>query len=619
MEKQRNGGKRRYRVGVVSAMWQRLELTDLVFSHIADMKTALAPFMELLPVVAGSEREESRTVAEKNGFSYTEVENLPLGAKWNAALSLLRDQDVDGVVILGSDDLLNERFFHVLKDIMDEGCLLAGLDTFFVLESRSGRLMEWLGYLPPREGESIGAGRFLHRELLERLNWHVWEDGLNAGLDASMWRLLRADAARRGQSFTSRTINCRKEGIVLVDVKSSTQINGLEDLALTSGRVRMIGAPRQFLEKSYPRKLVEKVLSQAPAVVELPDITIDTLEVFPPSDASKTPVYVFLPRIPDGVAEFASHQLVSLLGWLRAHGEQLELWVENPQDFLHNIDYGLIGQEMRTISDRMLHLPPQMRKMVICGGWSSLSTPASVVRRLRRVFPSLHVTADLRFSGQEEAKLLASLADTVLPGPETPEAYGPPMTPCTLDRHIPCIDFALRDHAAAFMEHDDAMKDVMDIVEACATREPGEVPVRLYLSFSATLADIVRRWGFHTCKSVTMQMFYRIFKVCIVPPRCHNPGICAEILAAGTPLLCHADLAHSMGLGEEDGVLAFSSWEEVLYLTSRLCTKQRFWEQVAERAWKTGETFIRASESAYAARWHMDERPKSVENQYSEI
>ena len=604
MEKQRNGGKRLYRIGVVSAMWQRLELTDLVFSHIADMKTALAPFMELLPVVAGSEGEESRAVAERNGFSYTEVENLPLGAKWNAALSLLRDQDVDGVVILGSDDLLNERFFHVLKESLDEGCLLAGLDTFFVLESRSGRLMEWLGYLPPREGESIGAGRFLHRELLERLNWHLWEDGLNAGLDASMWRLLRADADRRGHSFTSRTLNCRKEGIVLVDVKSSIQINGLENLALSSGRVRMVGAPRQFLEKSYPRKLVEKILSQAPAAADLPDLTIDTLSVFPPCDTGKVPVYVLLPCIPDGVAEFAAHQLVSLLGWLRTRGEQLELWVETPAGFLHNIDYGLIGQDMRTISDGMLNLPPQMRKMVICGGWSSMSTPASIVRRLRRVFPSLHVTADLRFSGQEEAKLLASLADAVLPGPETPEAYGPPMTLCTLDRHIPFIDFVLRDHAVAFMEHEDAMKDVMDIVGACARDKAWKsAGGTLYLSFFATLSDIARQWGIQTCKSVNMQMLYRIFKVCIVPPRCHNPGICAEILAAGTPLLCHVELALSMGLGEEDGVLAFSSWEEALYLTSRLCTKQRFWEKMAERAWKTGEQLIQASETAYAGRW----------------
>ena len=80
MEKQRNGGKRLYRIGVVSAMWQRLELTDLVFSHIADMKTALAPFMELLPVVAGSEGEESRAVAERKPAAGGKVERGAVSA-----------------------------------------------------------------------------------------------------------------------------------------------------------------------------------------------------------------------------------------------------------------------------------------------------------------------------------------------------------------------------------------------------------------------------------------------------------------------------------------------------------------------------------------------------------
>lgn len=602
-KKQRSCSGRPCRVGIVSAMWQRLELTDLVFSHIADMKAAVAPFMELLPVVAGSEGDASRAVAEQNGFSYREVENLPLGAKWNAALSLLRDQDVDGVVILGSDDLLNERFFHVLKTLVDEGCQLAGLDTFFVLEGRNGRLMEWLGYLPPREGESIGAGRFLHRELLERLNWHLWEDGLNAGLDASMWRLLRADAARRGKTFSSKTIHCREEGITLVDVKSSVQINGLEGLALASGRIRMVGAPRQFLEKTYPRKLVEKLFAQSSLSPDLSDVTIDTLEVFSPADRGKTPVYVLLPCMPEGVAELAPQQRISLLTWLRARGEQIELWVEKEQPFFPKIDSGLIGQSMRRLSDRILRLPSQMQKVILCGGWRNTSTPASVIRRLRREFPSLHVTVDLRFSGEEEAKHLAALADTVLPGPETPAEYGSPMPLCTPDRGIPLVSLPFREHAVVFMEHEGALEDAEDIVKACAADKAWRKGAggHLYLSFPDWMPAPVPQWGIHACKSENMQMFCRIFKVCIVPPRCNNSGICAEILAAGTPLLCHTELAHDLGLNEEDGVLAFSAWEEALRLTSLLCTEQKFWTQIAQRAQKAGERLCRASEAAYSA------------------
>lgn len=606
-----NGGKHPYRIGVVSAMWQRLELTDMVFGHIAEIRKSIALVMELLPVVAGSEGEKSWAVAEKNGFGYIEVENQPLGAKWNAALSLLRNQDVDGVVILGSDDLLNEQFFHVLKRILDEGCLLAGLDTFFVLEGRSGRLMEWLGYLPPREGESIGAGRFLHRELLERLNWHLWEDGLSAGLDASMWRLLRADAARRGSSFSSRTIDCRAERVVLVDVKSSIQINGLEGLALASGRIRMVGVPREFLEEYYTRKLVNCLFSHFSASPEgrMPDVRIDTLEIFASPSTNEPPLCVLVPRLPVRTGEFAEQQRISLLTWLRVQGYHLEVWTEEPaKGASFKIDSGLTGQPVRGLSNAMRSLPSSLRQVLLCGGWSHISTPISIIRRLRRMYAGLHVIADLRFSDRSEAEHLSALTDTVLPCSGTENGRTLAAMPlCVPDRRIPFVDFALRDHAAVFMEHENAMEDAEDIARACVADASWKLSgQRLYLAFSVPMADPAPQWGLYACKSDNMQIFYRIFKVCIIPPRCDSPGICAEILAAGTPLLCQAEQASKMGLSEENGVLAFSSWEEGLRLTRLLCSKCELWTRMAEKAWETGKRLVRASDAMYSAAFGSD-------------
>lgn len=599
--------KCRYRIGVVSAMWGRLELTDKVFAHIAAMRKAVAPFMELLPAVAGSEGERSRAVAEKNGFAYIEVENRPLGAKWNAALSLLRERDVDGVVILGSDDFLNERFFHVLKRVLDKGCPLAGLDTFFVLEGQSGRLMEWLGYLPPREGESIGAGRFLHRELLDRQNWHLWEDGLNEGLDASMWRLLRKSAAQSGTPFSPVTVNCRAEGIVLTDVKGSTQITGLETLALSSGRIRMIGSPRQFMEEAYGKTLAESLFSHSLPLAEnpssdSPDVLIDALEPFSSPDAKEPPVYVLTPHLPNGVADLADHQFTALLTSLRMQGRRLELWAENPREpFSFKVDSGMTGQRIRGLADAMRDPPPHMRRVVVWGGWRDALLPASVIKRLRRNCAALHVTADLRFSDQTEAKRLADLADVILPGAESSGTDG--LLPlCVPERRIPFTDFALRGHSAVFMEHEGAADDGGDIVRACATDAAWQkAGTRLYLSFAGSMPAPAPQWGVHACKGANMQILYRIFKVCIVPPKCVNQGICAEILAAGTPLVCHIDLADKMGLSEEHGVLAFASWKEALSLTRLLCAKREFWTRTAERAWKTGKTLLEASNKAYAA------------------
>ena len=589
-----------YRIGVVSAMWQRLELTDIIFSHIKKLRSSLAPVMELLPVVAGSEGEKSRCVAERNGFTYIEVENRPLGAKWNAALSLLRWQNIDGTVILGSDDLLNERFFHVLKRYIDEGCLLLGLDTFFVLEPRNGRLMEWMGYLPPREGESVGAGRFLHRELLERLNWHLWDDSLNGGLDRSMWRRLKTDAILRNEKFDSKTVCCQEEGIALVDVKSSVQINGLEGLALASGRIRMIDNPRKFLDAYYEKETLDRLLPFGYEHAQDHDVLIDALRPFSRDTLEVSPLYVITPRLPKSVGCFEEQQELALLTWLRIHGHELEFWIHSKDvsdDF--RIDSGLRNQKKRSLVEAVERLPPNMHKVLICGGWNGTILPVSIIRRLRRTYAQIRIIADLRFSGREEAKTLASFADDVLPSYEDNNT-DLTFPICLPSRGIPFVDFNLREHINIFLEYEKAEDDLKDMVNVWVGRKfwktSGE---QIFLSYAMNLVEAAMKWGIHAYKSENMQICYRIFKVCIVPPRCENIGICAEVLAAGTPLLCHTSLARKMKLGEENGVLAFSSWDEAFQLADLLCRKREIWKKMAERAWKCGERFILQSEKVY--------------------
>lgn len=587
-------------------MWGRLELTDIVFANIAGIRQNMASFMDIVPVVAGSEGEASRSVAEKNGFSYVEVENHPLGSKWNAALSLLRDRNVDGVVILGSDDLVNERYFHVLKELLDQGCLLAGLDTFFVLESQNGRLMEWMGYLPPRQGESIGAGRFLHRKLLELMKWHLWEDGLHEGLDKSMWGLLRGAAARNGLNFSPITINSRAEGIVLTDVKGSTQITGLETLALSSGSMRMIGTPRYFLEQAYGKYLAQRLVSLSPALAKMsstsvPDQLVDTLAPFASSRDKKPSVYVLTPYLPNGVADMADQQFSALLATLRLQGHKVELWTENSQrEFAFKLDSGMAGQVMRSLKEVMRN-PPRVQRLIVKGGWSNTLVPLSVIKRLRRNCPEIKVTADLRFSDTEEARSLVAAADSVVPDiSEIGDGGFWPL--CVPERKIPFIGFAMREHAAVFMEHEAAIDEVDDLILACATDGAWQkAQMRIYLSFACETPAPAPQYGVYSCISGNMQIFYRIFKVCIIPPSCHNQGICAEILAAGTPLLCSADLGRKMNLGEEDGVVTFTSWKEALTLTRMLCAKRDVWEGLAKKAWKTGKRIVETSAKDYAA------------------
>lgn len=598
----------RLKIGIVSAMWRRPDLTDIVFSHMAALRREVAPFLDLVPVVAGSEGAASRALAEKRGFGYVEAANAPLGAKWNAALSLLRESDVDGVVVLGSDDLLNTRFFETLHRLVSQGHELVGLDSFFVLDAVNGRLMEWPGYPPPRRGESVGAGRFIGRPLLDRLDWILWEDQRNAGLDASMWKRLTADAARRGRPLAGVVIPCRTEGVILVDVKSDTRMNALEALALSSERIRWITDPAAFLEKHFSPETSRRLfpLPRRTGIVAdasgrerngsaVPDLTIAPLAAFLPKEEDLPPTRVLAPRLSPDAGDFRNHQRLALLSGLIARGRRLEFWTEDPPDTaLFKLDSGLRGLPARNLAEAMTDLPPDLEEVVIFDGWSDAALPASVLRRLKKTFPRIRVTLDARFAAGTERERLAPLADRVFP--ETPGKRVPLLL---ADQRLPAAPPDLRAHVGVFMEHAGADEDLRELLEARAGEDGRAGRPSLYLAFAALHPDPSPDRGVHACRNENLAIFVRIFRVCILPPRCDNPALAAEILAAGTPLLCSPALAEQMNGNGDGGALPFSRWEEALRLAALLDEKPDLWKKLADRARQTGEELLRRSRAVW--------------------
>lgn len=253
------------RIGYVTAMWKRPELTDMVFSHVAFLKEKLADKLELIPAVAGSEGEVSRAIAEKNGFLYAEAPNSPLSNKWNASLVLLKDQDVDGVCIFGSDDLPNETYFLRLLEELACGRQLFGVDGMYFFDQFTGRMFDWKGYRAPREKDVPGAGRFLHRSYIEQMDWQLWPNGLESCLDNAMFQRLRAKC---GQDLYFYQLRHREAQIAIVDVKSQTFMSSIESLA-TAGPMDVVGKPYEFLQRHFGADLAAKLfLPQTPRLEE---------------------------------------------------------------------------------------------------------------------------------------------------------------------------------------------------------------------------------------------------------------------------------------------------------------------------------------------------------------
>lgn len=233
------------RLGYATAIWGREWLTRTIFKSLEYLRGFLAPEIELVVAVAGSEGETSENMAKEFDFKYAEIPNEPLGAKWNAALALLADEEVSGVCIMGSDDLANAEYFWQIAKYIKAGEQLLGLSGLYFFDHPTSRLLYWQGYPPPREDEGAGAGRYIGRKILEKLEWTLWPPMLPAGLDRAMRERLR----KMGFNF-SHLLRCHKNDAVIVDIKGHGGMNGFEHIA-ASGPSMLVGDPKAFFVENF--------------------------------------------------------------------------------------------------------------------------------------------------------------------------------------------------------------------------------------------------------------------------------------------------------------------------------------------------------------------------------
>lgn len=313
------------RVGYVTAMWKRPDLTEIIFASIASLKKHLADRMELIPAVAGSEGESSRELAERHGFLYVEVPNSPLSDKWNASLALLRDRDVDGICIFGSDDLANATYFTCLLAELAHGRDLVGVDGMYFFDQLSGRLFDWKGYRTSRNREVPGAGRFVHRRYLDRLNWQLWPSGRESSLDGAMLARLKEVC---GQGLEFFPLRHHEDGVVLLDIKSQTFMSSIESLA-AAGPMDIVGNPYSFLQRHYGTELVQQLfLPQTPRLDEEDRPIVEVWENSPVSAAGeRQSPGIFCISQPDKLGSLARDALFSL----RSMGRNV--YTLTPQEF----------------------------------------------------------------------------------------------------------------------------------------------------------------------------------------------------------------------------------------------------------------------------------------------
>jgi len=154
-------------------------------------------------------------------YAHAQYRNNPLSYKWGAAVECLKQLDFDSMILLGSDDYIDKKFYNFVKRNTGKYDLIAFTDAYY---EKDGVHYYWSGYDNHREGEPVGAGKIYSKEFLERIKYNLYPESADVGLDHMAHKVCLKNEA------TMLITSLKKEKIFMCDVKDGKGMNSLEKL-----------------------------------------------------------------------------------------------------------------------------------------------------------------------------------------------------------------------------------------------------------------------------------------------------------------------------------------------------------------------------------------------------
>ena len=165
-------------------------------------------------IVVGSEGILSKQLAE--GCHYVESENFPVSNKHNKGLEKAKELNAKGVILMGSDDIVSDSYFEFIEQFSEQTSELIGLKDLYFYSTNSKKLGYWKGYTST--STTVGAGRYFSRAILEQMEWQLWSEKRNRGLDTDCLKRLTKIG------ITERIFTMKESNVFLVDIKHSRSI-----------------------------------------------------------------------------------------------------------------------------------------------------------------------------------------------------------------------------------------------------------------------------------------------------------------------------------------------------------------------------------------------------------
>lgn len=207
------------KIAIVTAIWQRPEVWEMFKRGVRRLRNQYED-VEVEVCVAGSEGYRSQNRCKEKWIHYVEVPNHPLGRKVNTASLLAKETNADYYLMMGSDDIICNKLFDLYLDYMEAGIDYIYLMDGYFFDTTTKKALYWAGYRQAHnKGKSLGAGRLLSRNLMEKMEFKCWHDVRLSGLlDQAMEEKLEQI------EYTEQEIYCRDNDCALIDIKSSTNM-----------------------------------------------------------------------------------------------------------------------------------------------------------------------------------------------------------------------------------------------------------------------------------------------------------------------------------------------------------------------------------------------------------
>ena len=132
------------------------------------------------PAVVVSE-EEDQLICQQNNIKHIYQQNEPVSEKFNTACRYAQTQNVDYVVIIGSDDIVSTDTMNRLWDEMDTGYDVIGITNVYFYAATGPHMGQMLQLKGTR---MLGTCKCVNKRVLDKIGWRPWIKKKNWGLDS---------------------------------------------------------------------------------------------------------------------------------------------------------------------------------------------------------------------------------------------------------------------------------------------------------------------------------------------------------------------------------------------------------------------------------------------------